>query len=344
MFDLRFSSWKNRVGRQDQGRCNAILFTARSYSQRDRHSHDSLDWSLLSLLLISILYEPIRMALWRLGDVVGGVGGVGGLTNQYSPSLNATNGGYDEPYRFQPGTLGLLPSQRLFIPFSLPLELGAIFAYSTRSTPRGEAGFQWEGASLSRRWRVGCFRHSRRQARRRRGLRLPLLSALDRRFDRVAPSPPRELRELAVLSEELFSRHSRRSNRLGVSFELAYELRRNSFFRSAPHRAAHWSVDFYVEGVSRVDRRVGALSLSLSLSLSRARARCGVARSFARRSDHHIGCSSLVFYLSQRRTGGPLSFFSRQPYRAPPLEAPCVAREERELLRDGPLALASPSP
>ena len=35
-----------------------------------------LGWGLLSLALVSILFEPLRMALWRLGDQVGGVGGV----------------------------------------------------------------------------------------------------------------------------------------------------------------------------------------------------------------------------------------------------------------------------
>ena len=41
-----------------------------------------IGWAIYALALVSILYEPVRGALYPLGQAVGGVGGVGGLTNQ----------------------------------------------------------------------------------------------------------------------------------------------------------------------------------------------------------------------------------------------------------------------
>ena len=44
---------------------------------------------LIALALFSVLFEPVRMALWGLGDAVGGVGGVGGLTSAIECMLDA---------------------------------------------------------------------------------------------------------------------------------------------------------------------------------------------------------------------------------------------------------------
>ena len=71
----------------------------------------SLGFALLGL--ISVLYEPLRQALWRLGDEVGGVGGVGGLTNQFGSSTGTgCSAGDDDgatPYCFRRGWLGFTP-------------------------------------------------------------------------------------------------------------------------------------------------------------------------------------------------------------------------------------------
>jgi hypothetical protein len=71
------------------------------------------------------------MALYRLGEDVGGVGGVGGLTNLWNPFANCTTtaGGVNAPYCFHPGWLGFTPlggGTLLYV--TLPLFVAAIFA------------------------------------------------------------------------------------------------------------------------------------------------------------------------------------------------------------------------
>ena len=98
-----------------------------------------LAWGLYWLALMSVLFEPLRSALYRLGDQVGGVGGVGGLTNQFSPSLNCTSAKNDshvaEEYCFQSGFLGFTPfaGVTLFL-LVVPLGLAALAAH--RAGPR----------------------------------------------------------------------------------------------------------------------------------------------------------------------------------------------------------------
>jgi hypothetical protein len=41
--------------------------------------------AFFSLPFFAVLFEPMRLALFALGDEVGGVGGIGGLTNQFAP-------------------------------------------------------------------------------------------------------------------------------------------------------------------------------------------------------------------------------------------------------------------
>ena len=97
-----------------------------------------IGWGLFIIGLVSVLYEPLRLALWTLGDEVGGVGGVGGLTNQFSPSAtgcNATGTGDDidteVPYCFHEGWMGFTYfGGIMLLAFTLPLGIGAISAYT----------------------------------------------------------------------------------------------------------------------------------------------------------------------------------------------------------------------
>jgi len=68
------------------------------------------------------------MALWRLGDHVGGVGGVGGLTNQFS--CNTTDADPKAPYCFYPGWLGLTPfGCAMLLLCTVPLGVAALTAH-----------------------------------------------------------------------------------------------------------------------------------------------------------------------------------------------------------------------
>jgi len=49
-----------------------------------------IHYGFISLLIAAVLYEPVRQALYHLGEEVGGVGGVGGLTNEWSCADNST--------------------------------------------------------------------------------------------------------------------------------------------------------------------------------------------------------------------------------------------------------------
>lgn len=82
-----------------------------------------LVWGLVSLVLVSVLFEPIRMSLWRLGEEVGGVGGVGGLTNQFSCGPEDTT----TPYCFRRGVvLGFTPfAAVVLLLYTLPLAVAA---------------------------------------------------------------------------------------------------------------------------------------------------------------------------------------------------------------------------
>ena len=96
-----------------------------------------LCWGFFVLGLVSVLYEPLRLALWTLGDEIGGVGGVGGLTNQFSPSAagcNATGSGddidSDVPYCFREGWLGFTSfGGIMLLLLTLPLVISALSAY-----------------------------------------------------------------------------------------------------------------------------------------------------------------------------------------------------------------------
>lgn len=93
-----------------------------------------LVWGIYALALVSILFEPVRNSLHGLGQSVGGVGGVGGLTNQWGPARNCstTTGGYHAPWCFQPGRLGFTPYAGVVLLLcTLPLTLAAVAAYAT---------------------------------------------------------------------------------------------------------------------------------------------------------------------------------------------------------------------
>ena len=100
-------------------------------------------WGITALFLFSILFEPLRLALWRLGDEVGGVGGVGGLTNQFTPihcAQNHSDGEFmmcTKPYYFRAGWMGLTPFAGIvllicFLPL-LAAAVASILGTSTRT-------------------------------------------------------------------------------------------------------------------------------------------------------------------------------------------------------------------
>jgi len=90
-------------------------------------------YGVFSLALVSILYEPLRNALYTLGDEVGGVGGVGGLTNQFIPPCylqNETKNDCNAPYYFSPGWMGFTPFAAIVLScLIIPLFLAAIATY-----------------------------------------------------------------------------------------------------------------------------------------------------------------------------------------------------------------------
>ena len=81
----------------------------------------------------SVLFEPIRQALWRLGEDVGGVGGVGGLTNQYGHGSQHCIAGDDDgavPYCFRAGWLGFTPfGGTMLLLCTFPLLVAALSAH-----------------------------------------------------------------------------------------------------------------------------------------------------------------------------------------------------------------------
>lgn len=96
-----------------------------------------LVWGFHVLMLVSVLYEPLRMSLHRLGQSIGGVGGVGGLTNQWNPSTDCstTRGGEDAPWCFQPGWLGLTPFAGIILAiFTAPLAISAAVSHGVERT------------------------------------------------------------------------------------------------------------------------------------------------------------------------------------------------------------------
>jgi hypothetical protein len=90
------------------------------------------------------------MALWRLGDHVAGVGGVGGLTNQFSTShCNITNA--EGPYCFYSGWLGLTPfGGAMLFGCTVPLGVAALTAHYAAAgrkdpeVPTNELGTKYE--------------------------------------------------------------------------------------------------------------------------------------------------------------------------------------------------------
>ena len=93
-------------------------------------------WGITVLFIFSILFEPVRLALWRLGDEVGGVGGVGGLTNQFTPTHCAQNRSDGEfmmcskPYYFRSGWMGLTSFAGIVVfVCTLPLFAAAVVTY-----------------------------------------------------------------------------------------------------------------------------------------------------------------------------------------------------------------------
>ena len=92
-------------------------------------------WAFLWLGLLSLSYEPVRQAMYRLGDSLGGVGGVGGLTNQFTalpPMCNGRNitGETNVPYCFKPGVMGFTPFALVMLVLcTLPLCLATLATY-----------------------------------------------------------------------------------------------------------------------------------------------------------------------------------------------------------------------
>lgn len=98
--------------------------------------------AVYALALVSILYEPMRSSLFNLGQAVGGVGGVGGLTNQWGPTQSCTTtvGGERAPWCFQPGRLGFTPFAGVALTaVSLPLFAAGIVGYLLGKREQAEA-------------------------------------------------------------------------------------------------------------------------------------------------------------------------------------------------------------
>lgn len=74
------------------------------------------------------------MALWRLGEEVGGVGGVGGLTNQFGPLHCNRTDDTDAPYCFRAGWLGFTPfGLTMLLLLMLPLCMAALLTHCLES-------------------------------------------------------------------------------------------------------------------------------------------------------------------------------------------------------------------
>eukprot|EP00928_Gymnodinium_smaydae_P092199 TRINITY_DN76009_c0_g1_i1.p1 TRINITY_DN76009_c0_g1~~TRINITY_DN76009_c0_g1_i1.p1 ORF type:complete len:397 (+),score=26.42 TRINITY_DN76009_c0_g1_i1:54-1244(+) len=61
-------------------------------------------------LIFSLLFEPIRNSLYALGNEIGGVGGVGGMTNLWDPTLCNSLAGKEGAYCFHRGVISGLTS------------------------------------------------------------------------------------------------------------------------------------------------------------------------------------------------------------------------------------------
>lgn len=122
-----------------------------------------LGWAFYSLALVAILFEPLRLALWHLGQAVGGVGGVGGLTNQYicNTTRNATSD-YDDDdgtFCFETGWLGFTPfGGSMLLLCMLPLIVAGLAAHRQGSVRKGdEEEMQAEQAAHGGSVTVFCF-------------------------------------------------------------------------------------------------------------------------------------------------------------------------------------------
>mmetsp|Transcript_24092 Transcript_24092/g.77680 ORF Transcript_24092/g.77680 Transcript_24092/m.77680 type:complete len:409 (+) Transcript_24092:2184-3410(+) len=84
-----------------------------------------LRFGLVALLVVSVLYEPMRGNLYRLGSSIGGVGGVGGLTNQWA--CHTTGGVFGPDVCYERGVfLGLTPFALLVLSlWTMPLAASA---------------------------------------------------------------------------------------------------------------------------------------------------------------------------------------------------------------------------
>ena len=113
----------------------------------------ALRGGLLALLTASLLYEPVRLNLYRLGNSVGGVGGVGGLTNQWG--CRSTGGVFGGGVCYHDGLVfGLTPfALVVLLSWTMPLAASALVCYlhgkrtTTAETIMG-FGMLWPVAEL----------------------------------------------------------------------------------------------------------------------------------------------------------------------------------------------------
>lgn len=94
---------------------------------------------LVALLIVSVLYEPMRSNLYRLGESIGGVGGVGGLTNQWGCHDN--DGVLSKDVCYHRGVFsGLTPFALVILSlWTLPLAASAASSFFTRRSRQDEA-------------------------------------------------------------------------------------------------------------------------------------------------------------------------------------------------------------
>ena len=87
----------------------------------------SLVRALEGMLLLAVLYEPVRQALMPTGLPVGGVGGVGGLVNLDGPQFCTRLSGRSDQYCFFPGVFAGFTAMALIVTglWCAPLILGA---------------------------------------------------------------------------------------------------------------------------------------------------------------------------------------------------------------------------
>ena len=110
-------------------------------------------------LLVSLVYEPLRWLLTlnpSLQTPLGGVGGVGGLTNQDLPSANCSTTAENDAYCFTPGLiLGFTPFALVVLAiWVLPLALGAM-AIAAKKTGAVLTVTDAAEPSLGPRWAPG---------------------------------------------------------------------------------------------------------------------------------------------------------------------------------------------